>query len=701
MLHIKNKSSTTDLLVVRVDTILEEFLQMRPGAFIASVNWRWCGTHKCVPGCLLRAQLCWALALLMEPRYLARYNDIVIINIVIDYRRGTWMPSTARSSAGPSCYFWSPDTLPCYMASSSLTSSSTTGAGPRAYYRTQLCGPSCLLLEPRIPCLLYGIIIINSSSTTALYLDAYYRSYVGPRATHATPGTLSRYMALASTSGTAPGRLLPHADCIFIPSISDDPVYKRSSGTRLWQKYKKYITIVMSSYSSLQLEFADRVFVFDSKTLVFGGTPGYMFFKYGREYRVRMTFRGSYNHGSQTMSELLQRASEAGASVRAHLGSLLILRLPSSPTPAVAALIKHLDDNASKYGIISMSISLPDTEEVTKRAIIESKAAALELSPAHEVLCYQALKRIDSKCLELYDLIPLGNIHCYADDSTVHAGYLGQAAAGQAVTKEKRKNLVIELNQALDHISEWGTRNLVEFNDKKTQACAFAAKTSPFLPLPSLQGTTLPLQSNISMLGMEVRLDLNPKDYIETVIKTASRKLGVLNKVRRFFTPDQLCLLYKTQVRSCVEYCSHLWDGSDKYLLDALDRLQRRAIRIIGDEEVTKHLEPLQLRRDVASLSAFYRLYHGECSEELFSLIPPSPFLQRTTRAGLRCHRLTVATIPTRTKKFGDSFLCRTIRKWNALPAHVFPPSYNLGSFKRGVKKQHAGRQGDDGWCGR
>ncbi|RVE44225.1 hypothetical protein evm_011124 [Chilo suppressalis] len=269
--------------------------------------------------------------------------------------------------------------------------------------------------------------------------------------------------------------------------------------------------------------------------------------------------------------------------------------------------------------------------------------------------------------LHINDLIPLGNIHCYADDSTVHAGYLGQAAAGQAVTREKRENLVIELNQALDHISEWGTRNLVGFNAKKTQACAFTAKTSPFLPLPSLQGTTLPLQSNISMLGMEVR---------------------------RFFTPDQLCLLYKTQVRSCVEYCSHLWDGSAKYLLDALDRLQRRAIRIIGDEEVTKHLEPLQLRRDVASLSAFYRLYHGECSGELFSLIPPSPFLQRTTRAGLRCHRLTVATIPTRTKKFGDSFLCRTIRKWNALPAHVFPPSYNLGSFKRGVKKQHAGRQG-------
>lgn len=300
--------------------------------------------------------------------------------------------------------------------------------------------------------------------------------------------------------------------------------------------------------------------------------------------------------------------------------------------------------------------------------------------------------------LHINDMISLGNIHCYADDSTVHMGYLGHAAAGRAEIAESRENLVVELDRELDLVSKWGIANLVEFNAKKTQVCAFTAKTSPFLPLPSLQGTTLTLQSNITLLGMEIRSDLNPKDYIESVIKTASRKLGVLNKVRRFFTPVQLCLLYKTQVRSCVEYCSHLWDGSAKYLLDALDRLQRRASRIIGDEEVSNHLEPLQLRRDVASLSAFYRLYHGECSEELFSLIPPSPFLLRTTRAGLRCHRQTVTTIPTRTKKFGNSFLCRTVKKWNSLPAHIFPPSYNPGSFKRGVKRHLAGRQGGDGW---
>lgn len=31
--------------------------------------------------------------------------------------------------------------------------------------------------------------------------------------------------------------------------------------------------------------------------------------------------------------------------------------------------------------------------------------------------------------------------------------------------------------------------------------------------------------------------------------------------------------------------------------------------------------------------------------------------------------------------------LCRTANMWNILPAHIFPSSYNLASFKRSFKK--------------
>lgn len=49
-----------------------------------------------------------------------------------------------------------------------------------------------------------------------------------------------------------------------------------------FQTYKKYITIVKISFTSVQLEFADRAFIFDKSNLAFGGTPAYMFFKHGK-----------------------------------------------------------------------------------------------------------------------------------------------------------------------------------------------------------------------------------------------------------------------------------------------------------------------------------------------------------------------------------------------------------------------------------
>lgn len=68
-------------------------------------------------------------------------------------------------------------------------------------------------------------------------------------------------------------------------------------------------------------------------------------------------------------------------------------------------------------------------------------------------------------------------------------------------------------------------------------------------------------------------INYNYLNYTETVIKMASPKLGVLNKVRRFFTPDP-CLLYKTQVRSGFELWSHLRDGSANHVLESLNRVK-------------------------------------------------------------------------------------------------------------------------------
>ena len=86
-----------------------------------------------------------------------------------------------------------------------------------------------------------------------------------------------------------------------------------------------------------------------------------------------------------------------------------------------------------------------------------------------------------------------------------------------------------------------------------------------------------------------------------------------------------------------------------QYQLELFDRIQHRAVQIIGDPMIYERLDTLALRRDVSSLYVLYRIYHGDCSEELFDLLPPAKFSNRTVRHKLKyqlCNVLPAAVFP-------------------------------------------------------
>lgn len=294
--------------------------------------------------------------------------------------------------------------------------------------------------------------------------------------------------------------------------------------------------------------------------------------------------------------------------------------------------------------------------------------------------------------LHINDLLKPGIVG-YADDSTVTERYLSSARVGGEEVRSLREAMVERTNLTLSFVSQWGDNNLVSFNAAKTQACLFSAKRSPFSLAPTFRGVDVPITDNLDLLGMKLTSNINFGDNIEIKARTAAKKLGVLNKVRRYFTPGQLLTLYKAQVRSCMEYCCHLWDGSAKYQLAALDSVDRRARKLIGDDKLVKtKLHSLAHRRSVACLSVFYRLYFGECAVELHELIPPSPFYHRESRRTAGYHPYLVDIPLMRTKRYSSSFIMRTAKEWNSLPASVFPSAYNPNIFKARVNRLLLGK---------
>ena len=178
----------------------------------------------------------------------------------------------------------------------------------------------------------------------------------------------------------------------------------------------------------------------------------------------------------------------------------------------------------------------------------------------------------------------------------------------------------------------------------------------------------------ITLILLTFSSKLDWGSYIISIAKTVSKKIGALIRSMKFLSPEVALYLYKSTIRPCMEYCCHVWAGAPSCYLELLDKLQKQICRTVGPS-LAASLEPLAHRRNVASLSLFYRYYFGRCSSELAQLIP-LPFSRGTsTRYSDRLHDFSV-TIPRCYKDvYVNSFFPRTSRLWNYLP---LVPSFDL-----------------------
>ena len=157
-----------------------------------------------------------------------------------------------------------------------------------------------------------------------------------------------------------------------------------------------------------------------------------------------------------------------------------------------------------------------------------------------------------------------------------------------------------------------------------------------------MDGPVLEEKSSFKMLELTFSSKLDWGSYIISIPKTDSKKIGIVRQAT------------KTNLQDCV---------------------------------VATSLEPLAHRRNVASLSLFYRYYFGRCSSEPAQVFP-LPFSRgRCTRYSDGLHDFSV-TIPRCYKNvYVNSFFPRTARLWNSLPTECFYSIYNLNGFMSRINR--------------
>ena len=198
----------------------------------------------------------------------------------------------------------------------------------------------------------------------------------------------------------------------------------------------------------------------------------------------------------------------------------------------------------------------------------------------------------------------LPSINAYADDCTLSYTY-NRDAVGDTVNA---------INQQLKYISRWGQRWQVRFAPEKTQAMVITRSPNDAILLDKklkLGQDYIKINNSLSILGVEFDSKLTFENHIKELAHRASIKVTALRRIKHLLDAKGLQTLYKAQVRSHLEYAPLTWMSCPRSHLSLLDKVQRRAERLITSVcqrgEAVTVLDTLKHRRQVASLTVFHK----------------------------------------------------------------------------------------------
>ena len=272
-------------------------------------------------------------------------------------------------------------------------------------------------------------------------------------------------------------------------------------------------------------------------------------------------------------------------------------------------------------------------------------------------------------------------ISLFADDTKIHL---------PLSTDDSAKQLQDDLNL----LETWSTVMQMKFHPKKCKVLHLGRtnKKEDYF-MHTSNGTLHRLEETEVEKDLGVFTDHKLKftDHCQNKINTANRVLRYIRHTFLYINEQIFLLLYKALVRPHLEYASCIWNPNLKYNIDSIERVQRRATKIVPslkdlsytDRLKKLNLETLEYRRTRADLLETYRIMNGihELDLSCHCSICPSkkmftPALHQSTRGHDRKLQVQEATGPR--KHF---FSTRAIKLWNNLSQSAVS-STSINSFK-------------------
>ena len=180
-------------------------------------------------------------------------------------------------------------------------------------------------------------------------------------------------------------------------------------------------------------------------------------------------------------------------------------------------------------------------------------------------------------------------VDLFADDTTIYE------------EQYDISTLRTSLQKSLNCLNEWCRQNGMVLNTLKTKVMLITSRQKR----NHLQDCTLSLNYNnidIKMttsdkiLGVYVDENLSWNDHYRHVSKKVSSFLWLLSKIKTYLSREHRLLYYNSYIKPHFDYCSVIWSNSSNCNVNRIDKLQRRACKLIlGNDYVSLNESLYQL----------------------------------------------------------------------------------------------------------
>ena len=165
---------------------------------------------------------------------------------------------------------------------------------------------------------------------------------------------------------------------------------------------------------------------------------------------------------------------------------------------------------------------------------------------------------------------PEASLNLFADNTSLY------------VTAKVEEQLQIKLSAAVQSLISWFDKWILSVNASKSALMVFRSKGMPVINLScSVHGSPVSQVSSHKHLGIVFNDLLSWSDHTSYLVKKMSQRIGFLSRLRSILPPLTIRHLYITCIRPLADYSCVAWSGIGKGDAGRLEKVQRRAARLI------------------------------------------------------------------------------------------------------------------------